>query len=90
MTNGETSDTVSNMTTIHADGQSVQQVIEQAIRESIAQDETVRIVASDYDKLCRDLFVECESDSESEGEHLFWGQDLDGNDWSVSVNSPTN
>lgn len=78
------------MTTIHADGQSVQQVIEQAIRESIAQDETVCIVVSDADKLCRDLFVECDDDCEANGVHKFWGTDLDGNDWSVSVNSPTN
>lgn len=73
------------MTTIKADGQSIQQVIEQAIRESIAQDETVRIVASDTEHLCRDLFAECDDDSESDGERLFWGRDIDGNDWSVSV-----
>ena len=69
------------------------EVIERAIRRSLATGEVVHLDHSDFGRrrgdaledARGDLISECADDVDAGGTHEFWGVDVDGNEWRVHV-----
>lgn len=66
--------------------------IDSAIRESVAHDRIVTIVASaaEFGGLDRELSARCADGAETTGQygvrlHEYWGRDEEGNDWRVHL-----
>lgn len=71
------------------------QVVYEAIDRSISRDEVVHISLFElaragvgYVGACERLFEECEGETVANGEHEFWGVDLDRRNWRVHVQLP--
>ena len=65
------------------------EIVNRAIDESKSSNEIVRISRIDAGKsqeaILAALFAECEGDVEANGEHEYWGKDIDGATWRVHV-----